>query len=397
VTREPVEIVDTGVGAAGVIAQDPFGLRDLDVDTLRRRPGAKWHRPGGRLAAWVADMDFPVAPCISDRLVELATTDLGYPDWERAAASPLPSLFADRMQRRYGWRPQLDRLHELNDVVQGVRLAIHHLTGPGDRIVLHTPAYTPFLRAIEEMGRRIVRVPWPFDHEQLDRALDAEPARLLLLCHPHNPTGHVFDRRELERIAAMAHRHDLVVVSDEIHADLTHAPHTHVPFESLGHEVSARSVTVTSASKTFNIAGLRWAVLHAGHDGLHHVLQALGEHYFGAPNLMAVAATEQAWTSGGEWLEAVLAVIDENRHLMGDLLAEHLPGAVYEMPDATYLAWVDCRASGLGDDPAAVFAERGVEVSPGPNFGVEGLGHVRINLATSPSVLRRIVATMGGG
>jgi cysteine-S-conjugate beta-lyase len=393
VNRRPADARDD----ATVAAADPFGLRRLDVEALRRRPGAKWHRPGGRLAAWVADMDFPVAPCISDRLGELATTDLGYPDWERAAASPLPPLFADRMVRRYGWRPRLERLHELNDVVQGVRLAIHHLTEPGDRIVLHTPAYSPFLRTIEEMGRRIVRVSWPFDHEQLDVELRAEPAQLLLLCHPHNPTGHVFDRPELEVLAELAERHDLVVVSDEIHADLTHAPHVHVPFESLGDAVSVRTVTVTSASKTFNIAGLRWAVLHAGHGGLHHILATLGNQYFGAPNLMAVAATEEAWTSGEEWLEEVLGVIDENRYLLGELLDEHLPGAVYEVPDATYLAWVDCRPLGLGHDPASVFAERGVEVSPGPNFGVEGLGHVRINLATSPAVLRRIVAVMGGG
>jgi cysteine-S-conjugate beta-lyase len=383
------------IGTPG--SADPFGLRSLDLGALRQRPGAKWHRPGGRLAAWVADMDFPIAPCIRDRLVELATIDLGYPDWERAAASPLPPLFAQRMEHRYAWCPQLDRLHELNDVVQGVRLAIHHLTRPGDRVVLHTPAYTPFLRTIEGMGRRILRVPWPFDHERLDRDLQAEPARLLLLCHPHNPTGHVFGRPELEGLAELAARHDLVVVSDEIHADLTHAPHVHVPFESIGPDVSARSVTVTSASKTFNIAGLRWAVLHAGHRGLHDTLAALTEQYFGAPNLMAVAATEAAWTTGDDWREQVLGVIDENRHLLAELLAEHLPGAVYTMPDATYLAWVDCRPLGLGDDPAVVFAERGVEVSPGPNFGVEGLGHIRLNLATSPAVLRRIVAAMGGG
>lgn len=380
--------------AAGGV--DPFGLHGLDIAALRQRPGAKWHRPAGRLAAWVADMDFPVAPCISDRLVELATTDLGYPDWERAAASPLPPLFASRMEQRYGWCPRLDRLHELNDVVQGVRLALHHLTEPGDRIVLHTPAYTPFLRTIEGMGRHIVRVPWPFDHARLDAELRAEPATLLLLCHPHNPTGHVFDRSELEHLADIAERHDLVVVSDEIHADLTHAPHAHLPFESLGDAASARTVTVTSASKTFNIAGLRWAVLHAGHAGLHRALASLTDHYFGAPNLMAVAATEAAWTSGDEWLEAVRGVIDGNRHLLGELLAEHLPGAVYQVPDATYLAWVDCRPLDLGDDPGDVFAERGVEVSRGPNFGAEGIGHVRINLATSPAVLRRIVASMGG-
>ena len=390
----------TDGGATGEAHDDPFGLRSLDVEQLRRRPGAKWHRPGGRLAAWVADMDFPIAPAIRDRLVELATTDVGYPDWERAGASPLPLRFVRRMVDRYGWEPRLERLHELSDVVQGVRVALHHLTDPGDAVALHTPAYAPFLRTIERMGRRIVRVPWPFDHDRLDAELDDAGARVLLLCHPHNPTGHVFSRDELGHLAQIAARHDLDVVSDEIHADLTHAPHGHVPCESVAAEtapvVAARSVTITSASKTFNTAGLRWAVLHAGSDRLHAVLDGLGEHYFGAPNLMAVAATEAAWTEGDEWLRSVLEVLDENRRALTGLLADHLPGAGYRVPDATYLAWIDCRPLGLGTDPASVFAERGVEVSPGPTFGVEGEGYVRLNLATSPAVLERIVTAMGG-
>ena len=119
-------------------------------------------------------------------------------------------------------------------------MAVHHLTEPGDGVVLHTPAYHPFLDTIESMQRRIVRVPSPFDHDALDAALAREPARLMILCHPHNPTGHVFTRPELERIAEIAARHDLVVVSDEIHADLVHAPHGHVPFESLGPDVAAQ-------------------------------------------------------------------------------------------------------------------------------------------------------------
>lgn len=377
----------------------------MDVDDLVRRPGTKWHRPSGRLAAWVADMDFPIAPSIRHRLTDLAERDVGYPDWEYADVSPLPVLFAQRMEQRYSWRPAVDRLHELSDVLQDVCLAIHHLTEPGDGIVLHTPAYAPFLRTIEAMGRRVVRVPWPFDHERLDRQLAGEGmggqsagrvASMMLLCHPHNPTGHVFDRAELEVVADIAARHDLAVVSDEIHADLTHHPHVHVPFESLGVEVSARSVTVTAASKAFNLAGLRWAVMHAGHDRMHAALSVLPRHYFGSPNLMAVAATQVAWTHGDDWLEAVRAVLDENRHHLVDLLGEHLPGAVYQVPDATYLAWIDCRALGLGDDPAAVFAERGVELSPGHTFGPEGAGHVRLNFATSPDVLARIVATMAG-
>ncbi|MFZ9018537.1 MAG: aminotransferase class I/II-fold pyridoxal phosphate-dependent enzyme, partial [Ilumatobacteraceae bacterium] len=156
----------------------------------------------------------------------------------------------------------------------------------------------------------------------------------------------------------------------------------------------ARTVTITSASKAFNLAGLRWAVMHAGHEPLHRALAALPDHYLGAPNVMAVTAAVAAWTAGDPWLRAVLDVVDENRRSLVDLLGAHLPGAVYTPPSATYLAWVDCRPAGLGDDPAAVFRTRGVEVSPGSQFGSPGVGHVRINLATSPAILAAMVAAL---
>jgi cysteine-S-conjugate beta-lyase len=380
--------VDLGVG-------DPFGLRSLDIDQARARPGAKWQFHPVKYAAWVADMDFPIAPAICDRLIEVASTDVGYPVWGGArGTSPAVSAFVERMTSRYGWAPRVAWSYELNDVVQGVRVAVHHMTEPGDGVVLHTPAYHPFLDTIASMQRRIVRVPSPFDHEALDAALSRQPARLMILCHPHNPTGHVFTRPELEHIAEVAVRHDLVVVSDEIHADLVHGPYGHVPFESLGPDVAARTITVTSASKAFNLAGLRWAVLHAGCAAMRSALDALPAHYFGAANVMAVEATAAAWTAGDAWLQAVRGVLDENRHTLADLLATHLPGVRYTPPDATYLAWLDCRALGLGNDPAVTFRKRGVELSPGPQFGVEGEGFVRLNFATSPAILADTVAAM---
>jgi len=268
-------------------------------------------------------------------------------------------------------------------------------------VVLHLPAYFPFLATIDDMGRRLVPVHFDetsrtFDYDRLDDELAAAGARLWILCHPHNPLGHVFTRAELEQIAELAAKHDLVVISDEIHADLVMPGHTHVPFETLGGEVSGRTVTITSSSKAFNLAGLRWAVMHAGDDASQLALDQLPGHYLGAPNTMAVTATVAAWTGGDAWLDAVIGVVDENRHALTGLLAEHLSGARYTPPAATYLAWVDCRALGLGDDPAKTFRERGVELSPGPQFGPPGRGHVRINLATSPSVLDGLVRAMAG-
>jgi cystathionine beta-lyase len=160
--------------------------------------------------------------------------------------------------------------------------------------------------------------------------------------------------------------------------------------------VEARTITLTSTSKAFNLAGLRWAILHAGCDALQGVLAALPGHYLGAPNVLAVAATEAAWTAGDDWLAAVRARLDRNRHRLGELLADRLPDVGYVVPEATYLAWLDFRRARLGDDPAAALRERGVELSSGPTFGGEGRGFARLNFATSEALLSRIVMAMAG-
>lgn len=391
------------MSVTGTPATDRFGLRSLDVEGLRAKRGAKWGSRDARFSAWVADMDFPVAPAVTDALRQVIDgNEFGYPNWGGPfATSPAAKMFAPRMADRFGWEARPDRVHDMIDVIQGVRSSVYHLSSPGDGVVLHMPAYHPFIDTIGEMDRRLVPVTphdGVFDYDDLERRLTATetPVTMWILCHPHNPLGHVFGREELERIAEIAARFDLTVISDEIHADLTMPGETHIPFESLGDEVSARTVTVTSASKAFNLAGLRWAVLHAGSERMHEALRALPGHYLGAPNVMAVTATVAAWTDGVEWLDAVVDVVDENRRSLADLLAQHLPGVVYEPPRATYLAWLDCRSLGLGDDPAATFAERGVALSPGPQFGPQGVGHARINLATSPDILAATVAAMAG-
>jgi len=385
---------------------DPFGLAGFGVDDLVDRPGIKWRRPGDRLAAWVADMDFPIAPAIVEQVRARVATDAGYPDWPDIARSPLPERFAERMSERYDWSLDATRLHEVNDVMQGVEVAIHHLTEPGDGVVLHTPSYPPFLAAIERADRRLIDVParstptgQQWDYDELDRRLSAARvgpgrARVWLLCHPHNPTGRVFTPSELERIAELADTYDLVVISDEIHAELVHQPNGHTPFAALGVEVAARTVTVTSSSKAFNLAGMRWAIMHAGVDRLQQQLDRLPVHYLGAPNLLAVVATDAAWTDGGAWQRAVLGQLDANRALLGRLLHDHLPDVDCRTPEATYLAWLDCRRLDLGDDPSVAFRDRGVELSPGPNFGALGAGFARLNFATSPAVLEAVVRRM---
>lgn len=381
------------------MSSDPFGLRSLGVEALRGRDGAKWQSRPAQFSAWVADMDFPVAPAITDAMRDVIDRNtFGYPEWGgHYALSPAAKLFAPRMAELFDWEVRQDRVRDMIDVLQGVRATVLHLSEPGDGVVLHMPAYHPFLDTIAEMDRRLVPVlrhDGIFDYDALEAELVASGASTWILCNPHNPLGHVFERAELERIAEIAERFDLTVISDEIHADLTMPGYTHVPFESLGPDVSARAVTLISGSKAFNLAGLRWAVMHTGSDRMQAALDAMPGHYLGAPNIMAVTATVAAWTQGDEWLAAVIEVIDENRHTLAGLLAQHLPGVVYRPPEATYLTWLDCTALGLGPDPAQTFRDRGVELSAGPEFGPQGEGHVRLNIATSPSVLASMIEAM---
>ena len=205
----------------------------------------------------------------------------------------------------------------------------------------------------------------------------------------------MFDRAELEVIAELAAKHDLVVVSDEIHAELVHPGHGHMPFATLGRR---RRGADDHRDVGFEGVQPRRAALgdppRRTRSSSTTAIAALPTHYLGTPNLLAVEATDAAWSEGDDWLAAVRRVLDDNRRRLGSLLARHLPGVVYHQPEATYLAWLDCRALGLGDDPAATFRERGVELAAGPRFGAVGAGFARLNFATSPAVLEAIVTAM---
>ena len=382
---------------------DPYGFTSLDMSWLRAKPGVKWHRSrGANLAAWVADMDFPPPGVVIDRLRGyLAAGDLGYPDFRDGTG--LRELFAARMAARHGWSPDPSHTREICDVVQGVRLAVHLSSAPGDGIAFHTPSYPPFLATARTMERpfvpiRAVRTAegWTFDVDRFRHDLRTQPCRVLVLCNPHNPTGRVFTPAELEELAEIALAHDMVVVSDEIHAELVYAPHVHVPFASLSDEVAARTITLTSATKAFNLAAVRCAVVHFGHAGVRAAFDAAPVHLYGAVSPFGVFATEAAWTEGDDWQRAVVARLDANRQLVGELLAgwPALAATDYAVPEATYLAWLDFRASGGGDEPAAVFSEAGIELSPGVDFGEQGTGFARLNFATSPGVLADLVRAL---
>jgi len=391
-----VNVVRTGDANDPITAEfDRLSLADL-----RTRPGAKWQVPGAQLLpAWVADMDFPVAEPVRDALRGVvAGGDYGYPDWP-GGASPLRQAFVDRMSERFDWRPDVAHVREFTDVTQAVQAVLHLATEQGDGVALHTPAFGPFVRSIENMGRRLMPIPmvdtpsgWTFDLDRFAADLVGSSCRVLLLVNPQNPTGRVFSHAELRGLADLAERHGLLVISDEIHSDLTYRPHRHIPFASLDPATAERTVTLTSASKAFNLAGLRCAVGHIGPAWLRREFAALPPNLLGSVGLLAAQATLAAWTAGDGWLDSVGSYLDRNRAMVADTLARRAPEIRHHLPEATYLAWLDCRALGWGDDPAAAFRDlAGVELSPGPSFNPGGDGFVRLNFATSTPMLRRIL------
>lgn len=391
---------------------DGLGAGDDDIARLaQRRRGAKWQRTPGAMAAWVADMDIAPAGIIRRRLHELiGLGDVGYPQWAAADCdSPAKQAFIQWAALRWDWT--IDAPHELVelcDVVQGIQLALWLCTEPGDGVVVHTPAYPPMLAAIKAVGARRVEVPahreglgrWEFDLEALDAKLAQTPARVLLLCHPHNPTGRAFDTAELQAIAGLAQRHGLIIVSDEIHADVTFG-RRHVPMASLGPQVAERTITLHSPSKAFNLAGLRYAIAHIGPAWVRDRVNALPNHLLGAVNLAGAVAATAAWTepAAAQWLDEVVTHLDGQRRRLAVLLEHHLPQLRYAVPEATYLAWLDARTLGWGADPSERWRTppagiTPVDLSPGPDFGPGGSGFVRLNFATSTAMLDRMVATM---
>ena len=376
------------------------GFDDLDLDELQRRQSSKWRRhPASVLPAWVAEMDFPVAAPIRDAVVAVATAgDYGYPVDEGPAS--IEALGAHRLARRFDWQPDPALGFKLTDVMRGVINAIVAFTEPGDGVLVTTPIYPPFLGAIVGNGRRLVQARLrPIEEgSALDvdaLAHGARDARLLLWCNPHNPCGRTFSRRELDAVAQIVLDHDLVVAADEIHADLTYPDATHIPLASLGVDVAARTFSLTSATKAFNLAGVRCAAGYCGSEALLDRYTLRFDPMMHGVSPFGIAATRAAWTAGDEWLARCAAYLDGNRRWFASAIAECLPAIGHRMPEATYLAWLDARGLAFECPPAEHFLEAGkVAFSDGAAFGEAGEGFVRVNLATSRAILEQIVDRM---
>ena len=374
-------------------------LDSVGVETLRRRRSAKWTAyPDDVLPAWVAEMDFPLAEPIRDRLRRsIDAGDLGYPAADR---SGVREAFAAWVAREQGWVLDPASIIVLPDCVRGLELAVLAHTQPGDAIVVPTPVYPPFLSVIRLNERRLVEVELVGDGERFAPDLDAiaaalaDGARMVMLCHPHNPTGHLHDREQLAALARLACEHGATVVSDEIHAPLTLDGRAHVPFATVSEEAAACAVTVTSASKAWNIPGLKTAFLIAGEAMLAPVMETSPRLRHGC-SILGLEATIAAYEQGGAWLAAVLTVLERNRATLLDRVAATMPGVAVRPPRATYLAWLDYRALELPGGPHEFFLERArVALSDGVAFGLGGEGRVRLNFATSAAVLDEILERM---
>ncbi|GIJ47307.1 cystathionine beta-lyase [Virgisporangium aliadipatigenens] len=371
-------------------------LTQVDPAALRSRRSMKWRKyPDDVLPLWVAEMDTLLAPPIAERLH--AAVDLG--DTGYAAPGQLAEALAGFASARFGWWPDPAEMTFIGDVAQAVVRTLEAITAPGDAVLLNTPAYPPFFADLADIGRRIKESPlartpdgYRLDLDLLARDFAAPEVTAYLLVNPHNPTGLVLSREELTAVAALADAHGVRVIADEIHAPLTYPGVEFVPYLSV--PGAGRGIAFHAASKAWNLAGLKAALIVPGPDAVADV-RRIPENARYTAGLLGIIASETAYRSGGAWLDALIAGLDANRKLCGELLAAHLPAVGYVPPDGTYFAWLDCRALGLSAEPADVFLERGrVALYPGPAFGAPGVGHVRLNLATSPDILTQAVERM---
>lgn len=358
------------------------------------RTSVKWrfHDPDV-LPVWVAEMDArPCPPVVRAVTAALARGDTGY-----AWAPPFAEAFAAFAARRWGWTVDPADAVIVPDMMIGIEELLHALTPPGGAVVVSPPVYDSFFGFVAATGRRMVAAPLTaagrLDSEQLERAFaTAGRGAAYLLCNPHNPTGAAHTREELGMLAQLASRHAVQVISDEIHAPLVHVGVQFVPYLTV--PGAEEGIALVSASKAWNIAGLKVALTFPG-AAARATLGRLPEVVRHGANHLAVIGQTAAYADGEPWLDQVRSELEENRAQLAALLADRLPEVVMLPSQATYLAWLDCRALGLGADPAAVFRVRGrVALASGPSYDPRATGFARFNYATSPAVIDEAVARM---
>ncbi|MCI4013067.1 aminotransferase class I/II-fold pyridoxal phosphate-dependent enzyme [Brevibacterium sp. ZH18] len=374
-------------------------MQDFDSiteDSLVAKGGRKWSSFPGSLGAFIAEMDFGVAPGIRQALQEMDERDLfGYAPTQIVA--DLKSATASFHADRYGWSVPTEHIELASDVLAGFLGVLQFLTPAETPIVLPTPAYMPFFDVARVTGRELIEVPmirsetgWAADLEAIDAAL--APGATLVLCNPHNPIGKVYTREELLALAEVVDRNGARVFSDEIHAPLVYEPAQHVPYASVNETTAAHTATATAASKAFNIPGLKCAQLILTSPADREIWAQKGNFVSGAASNAGILATTAAYTQGRDWLAEVISYLKGNRDLLTDLISAQLPNATFLPPEGTYLAWLDLRGYGLETGLADQFNDSAkVAITEGRLCGEVGAGHIRLNFALPRPLLAEAV------
>ena len=390
---------DSEVGSGGDSGDAPDGVADR-VDESAKRAGGnlKWGiDPPGVLPAWIAEHDLGPPPAVRAALRRLADLpDVGY----SRRAGDLGDAFADWCRVRHGWCPDPDLVVPTADVLQGIWAVVAAFSEPGEGVITTPPVYPYFHDVAPDLGRRSLECPlrhdadgWRLELDDLATLLEREPAaRVLLLCSPHNPTGHLYSRDDLQAITELTRRHDVILVSDEIHFDLVYPGGRHYPTLALP-DAAEHTVALFSAGKAFAISGLRAAVAVFADRDLHDRFnRAMPPHLLGGVGRAGVEAAITAWRHGADWLDELVALFDRHRRMVLEVLAAELPAVGCHLPASTFLAWLDLSALDPGPDPAAGLVETaGVRTSEGHEFGTGGAGHVRLNFGTSTTLLQEIL------
>lgn len=374
---------------------------DFDrVIDRRHSDSSKWnYYSEDVLPLWTADMDFRVAEPVIEALH--ARVEHGVFGYTRESAE-LCEVISERLARLYGWQVPVEAILFQPGVVLGFNRVCRIVASPGDGILVQPPVYPPILAAplqnglqrqtadLEDIGHGTYQIDFAsFEARITDRT------RALILCNPHNPVGRAFRRDELERIAEICLRRNVLICSDEIHCDILFQGTRHIPIAALDPEIARQTVTLMAPSKTYNIPGLHCSVAIVPDPDLRSQLQKPDPAFFPEVNALGFTAALAAYRDGGEWLEQVLLYLEANRDLVWEYVSRELPGIETCKPEATYLAWLDCRRSGIRGDPYRFFLERArVALSAGSSFGKPGDGFVRLNFACPRSVLLEALGRM---